>query len=174
MSKGLRTAALQPDVARARLTEAGLPTEMRTSWGAYLLERAHTGLRLTVEAPTLARLFIDAARALGDQLGQPSLSRPGEPRQLSVVAATADQLLAAWLGELLHCARETRHLFGAISIGRISAGHLRAELRDEREVRLSIDPRSIAVADTRVATVTDPLGTRFVAHMRLAVARRAF
>lgn len=167
MSKGLRTAALQPDAARARLAEAGLPTEMRTSWGAYLLERAHTGLRLTVEAPTLARLFIDAARATSDQLGQPTLSRPGEPHQLSVVAATADQLLAAWLGELLYCARQMRRLFGAITIRRISSGHLRAELRDEREARWSIDPMSIAVANTRVATVSDPLGRRFVAHIQL-------
>lgn len=173
MSKGLRTAALQSDVARARLAEAALPAEMRTSWGAYLLEHAHAGLRLTVEAPTLARLFIDAARATCDQLGQPALSRPGEPHQLSVVAATADRLLAAWLGELLYCARQTRHLFSAIHIRRISSGHLRAELRDEREARWSIDPMSIAVADTRVATVTDPLGKRFVAHILLAAARPA-
>ncbi len=127
-----------------------------------------------MEAPTLARLFIDAARAMTDQLGQPTLPRPGESHQLSVVAATADQLLAAWLGELLYCARETRHLFGAINIGRISSGHLRAELRDERETRWSIDPMSITVADTRVATVTDPAGgRRFVAHIRLAAAGRA-
>jgi SHS2 domain-containing protein len=172
MSKGLRPAALQPDVARARLTEPGLPTEMRTSWGVYLLERAYTGLRLTVEAPTLARLFIDAARAMGDQLGQTTLSRPAEPHQLSVVAATADQLLAAWLGELLHCARQTRHLFGAIQIRRINSSHLRAELRDERETRWSIDPISISVADTRVATVTDTQARRFVAHIRVAAARR--
>ena len=173
MSKGLRSAASQPDAARARLTEAGLPTEMRTSWGAYLLESAHTGLRLNGEAPTLARLFIDAARAMSDQMGQPTLSRTEEPHQLSVVAATADQLLAAWLGELLYCARETRHLFGAINIRRISSSHLRAELRDEREARWSVDPTSLTVAETRVATVTDPLGMRFVAHLRLAAAQRA-
>ena len=173
MSKGLRTAASHPDAARARLTEAGLATEMRTSWGAYRLEHAQTGLRLTVEAPTLARLFIDAARALSDQLGQPTMSRPGEPHQLSVVAATPDQLLAAWLGELIYRARQTRHLFGAINIRRISSGHLRAELRDERETRWSIDPMAIVVTETRVAIVTDPPEERFVAHIRLASPRRA-
>lgn len=169
MSKGLRTAALQADVARARLSQAGLPTEMRTSWGTYLVEPAPSGLRMTAEAPTLARLFIDAARALTDQLGQARLPRAGEARQVSVVAATADQLLAAWLGEILYCARETRHLFGTINIRRISSGHLRAELRDELETRWSIDPASIAVADARVAAVSDAAGQRFVAHIRLAM-----
>src|SRR5581483_5163204 len=120
MWKGLRTAAFPADAARARLTEAGLPVEMRRAWGTYLVERAPDGLRLTVEAPTLARLFIDAARAMGAELGeQPGDSDvgpaqvAGEARQLSVVAASADQLLAAWLGELLYSARQTRRLFSA-------------------------------------------------------------
>lgn len=130
-------------------------------------------MRITVEASTLARLFVDAARAMGDRLGQPMSSRAGEPRQLSVIAATDDQLLAAWLGEILYSARQNRHLFGAIQIRRIRPGHLRAELRDERDVRWSIDPASIAIADARVTAVKDPLGKRFVAHIRLATARRS-
>ena len=130
-------------------------------------------MRITVEAPTLARLFVDAARAMSDQLGQPMSPRAGEAHQLSVVAATADQLLAAWLGELLYCARQSRHLFGAIQIRRISPGHLRAELREECEARWSIDPMSIAVAGARITTVNDPLGKRLVAQIRLATARRS-
>jgi SHS2 domain-containing protein len=178
MSKGLRTAAFPADVARARLTQPGLPVEIRAVWGTYLLERAPDGLRLTVEAPTLARLFIDAALAmsdqLGEQLGDSALSPPsgrGEARQLSVVAATADQLLAAWLGELLYCARQSRHLFSTIDVRRISPGHLRAELRGERETRWRIDPVSVAVADARVATLADTLAKRFVARARLAPLR---
>ena len=97
-----------------------------------------------MEAPTLARLFIDAARAMSDQLGELAdenalaAARAGsEARQLSVVAATADQLLAAWLGELLYSARQTRHLFSTINVRRINPGHLRAELRGEREIALA-------------------------------------
>ena len=178
MSKGLRTAAFPADVARARLTQASLPVEIRPPWGAYLVERAPEGLRLTVEAPTLARLFIDAARAMSDQLGEPRDDNDQAParvasegRQLSVVAASADQLLAAWLGELLHSARETRRLFGTINVRRINPGHLRAELRGERDTRWRIDPSSVTVADARVATSADPLAKRFVARVRLAPLR---
>ena len=174
MSKGLRTAAFPADAARARLTQARLPVEIRPAWGAYLVEQAPDGLRLTVEAPTLARLFIDAARALGDQLGEidpAPANAGGEARQLSVVAASADQLLAAWLGELLYSARQTRRLCTAINIRRINLGHLRAELRGERETRWRIDPTSVTVADARVATLADPLARRFVARVRLAPSR---
>jgi SHS2 domain-containing protein len=178
MSKGLRTAAFPADVARARPTQPGLPVEIRPPWGAYLVERAPEGLRLTVEATTLARLFIDAARAMSDQLGElvdendlGAVRAGSEARQLSVVAATADQLLAAWLGELLYSARQARHLFSTINVRRINPGHLRAELRGERAIRWHIDPLSVTIADARVATLADPLAKRFVAHVRLAPLR---
>jgi SHS2 domain-containing protein len=178
MSKGLRTAAFPADAARARPTHPGLPVEIRRPWGVYLLERAPDGLHLTVEATTLARLFIDAARAMSDQLGELgdendlAAARTGsEARQLSVVAASADQLLAAWLGELLYSARQARHLFSTMIVRRINPGHLRAELRGERAIRWRIDPSSVTVADARVATLPDPLVKRFVAHVRLAPVR---
>ncbi len=174
MSKGLRTAAFPVDVARARLAQPGLPAEIRPVWGAYLLERAPDGMRLTVESPTLARLFIDAALAMSDQLGEielAPLSAAGEGRQVSVVAESADQLLRAWLGELIYCARQTRHLFSTIDVRRINPGHLRAELRGERETRWRIDPLSVTVADARVATLADPVAKRYVARVRLAPPR---
>jgi len=169
MSKGLRQAAFPWDAARARPVEAELPLEIRSAWGAYLLEDAPEGLRVTVEAPTLARLFVDAARAMGEQLGEPSLGRaraPGEARQLSVIAANADQLMAAWLGELLHCARQSRRWFSAIAVSRISPAHLRAELGADQEMRWLVDPTSIAIVESRVATLAHPIARRFVARIR--------
>ncbi len=113
MSKGLRTAAFPADVARARPTQPGLPVEIRPPWGAYLVERAPDGLRLTVEAARrLTRLFIDAARdGRRDELGELVATRTGIPRRRYAPGSEArqsrarrrgqrqDQLLAAWLGE---------------------------------------------------------------------------
>jgi hypothetical protein len=171
MSKALRMAAFPRDVARPRPIE--LPLEVRPAWGVYMVERAPDGLRLTVEAATLAGLFVDAARAMGEQLGEPALApqatRAPEAHQLSVVAATVDQLMTAWLGELLHCARQGQRWFGDISVGRISPGHLRAELCADQDMRWRFDLAAIAIVDTRVATtVTESGARRLVARFRLA------
>ncbi len=141
MSKGLRTAAFQTDVVRARLTtEAGLPIEMRPAWGAYLVERAPDGLRpdrgsADPGAPVHRRRPRDGRAAGRAASCAPPGRAGGEAHELSVVAATAEQLLAAWLGELLYGARQTRRLFSTINVRRISPRHLRAELRAERETR---------------------------------------
>jgi hypothetical protein len=111
---------------------------------------------------------------MGEQLGEPVFGparAASDAHQLSVVAANADQLMAAWLGELLHCARQGRRWFSTVAVSRISPGHLRAEICLDQETRWLIDPASIAIVETRVATLAEPTAPRFVARLRLA---RAF
>ena len=164
MSKGLRTAAFPRDSARARPIEAELPLEIRPALGR-VSRRAHA------RRPAHHRRGADAGTACSsmprahwaNNWASPGCLRVPprghvEAHQVSVVAATVDQLMAAWLGELLHCARHGRRWFGDISVSRISLSHLRAEMVADQEIRWRIDPTSIAIVDTRVAMVNDPLG----------------
>jgi SHS2 domain-containing protein len=64
-----------------------------------LAHKADTGFQVT--APSMERLYIDAALALTDQMVKLSQVGEGERRVLSVQAEKADQLMVKWLNEIL-------------------------------------------------------------------------
>jgi SHS2 domain-containing protein len=172
MAKVLTPATAVPRAAREHhdydqaRTPAGLPTELRRSWGSYVVEHRRDESRLTVEAATLAALFNGAARAMSEQLGAGFFSPgPDEAHQVSIDAPNPDDLLSAWLGEILFHSRQAGRLFSAATLQRITPRHLRAELRADQGTRWFVDPHTTRIVEARLDTSGN--GRRLVARVAL-------
>ncbi len=172
MAKVLTPATAAPRPAREHhdydedRARPGLSTEIRRSWGSYVVEHRRDETRLIVEAATLAALFNGAARAMGEQLGASVFSPgPDEAHQVSIDAANTDDLLSAWLGEILFHSRQAGRLFGAASLQRITPRHLRAELRADQGTRWFVDPHTTRIAEARLDTNGN--GRRLIARVAL-------
>ncbi len=104
--------------------------------------------RVEVSARDRKTLFADAARALFATIGELDRVRPREPVEIRLEAETPEELLVAWLSELL-CRHETEGwLFSRFDIEELTERALRATAWGER-----LDP-SRHVIDREVKAVT--------------------
>jgi SHS2 domain-containing protein len=95
----------------------------------------HTGeLRVSVRARSLAELFEEAARALGEVMeesdgGGPEPLDSAEPERVSLSARDREALLVDWLNELIYLSETGRKIYGDAQIERIDDRALSAEIR---------------------------------------------
>lgn len=95
---------------------------------------------LAVEAPTLAELFVEAARGMYALAGyaQPKGVEPNtlKPQTLTLTALDAEALLVAWLQELLYFTETQGVVFGAYTFTAFSPTALTAEVQGYKVPRL--------------------------------------
>jgi SHS2 domain-containing protein len=91
----------------------------------------HTGeMRIRLEAPTLAELFAEAARALMEVMGGATpAAATGPPERATIRSLDRDALLVDWLNELVYRVETEKMLYGEFVIEAISDRELIASLR---------------------------------------------
>jgi SHS2 domain-containing protein len=85
----------------------------------------------SVEAPSLQRLYIDAASALTDLMVKLDLIAEIEKRTLTVEAATQDQLMVKWLNEILFLFEKEKFLSKRIVFNHFDGKKISASLFGE-------------------------------------------
>lgn len=94
-------------------------------------EEEHTGeLQIRVEAPTLVGLFIEAGRALMEQMGGGTpAAATGEPETITLHARDREALLVDWLNELIFRVETGRRLYGDLRVDLLTDEELVATVR---------------------------------------------
>jgi rhodanese-related sulfurtransferase/SHS2 domain-containing protein len=133
--------------------EAGYPTELAPPLASpakkdqrvasHVVERTPEGVRLTVDAPSLAALFAEAALALADALGEPQRELEPTDHLVTVRARDTETLLTVWLVDLLTRTVEERRLVVAIRIESLSDHELHARLRGAEVAAWWMEPRPL-------------------------------
>ena len=104
---------------------------MRNEQGYEFFEHtADVGMRAS--GGSLAELFAHAARGLVALVAEDSALRPVEARAVRLRAASVEELLHAWLTELLVWFDTDRFLPAEYALGSVSATALEGEVRGER------------------------------------------
>jgi SHS2 domain-containing protein len=91
---------------------------------------------LRVWAPTLAELFIDAARGMYALAGAKPGSNLPERRHVELSADDHESLLVAWLQELLYYTESEGLVFGEFQVELLDPPQLKAEVASEKSERL--------------------------------------
>jgi len=91
----------------------------------------HTGeVRVRIEAPTLAGLFEEAARALAELMlesGKPAADEP--PVNVKLEALDAEALLVDWLNELVFLSETRGRVYSDVTVHQVSRTALEASAR---------------------------------------------
>lgn len=106
----------------------------------------HTGeLELRLEAPDLASLLEEAARALAEIMAEDAGGAPTKaPERVELTATDRDALLVDWLNELVYRAEIHKCVYGDVHVERANDRHLEATLRG----RAPTSPRTAVKAAT--------------------------
>jgi SHS2 domain-containing protein len=91
----------------------------------------HTGeLELRVEAPDLASLLEEAARALAEIMAEDAGGPPtAPPEHVALAAADRESLLVDWLNELVYRADVDKRVYREVHVQRADDRHVAATLR---------------------------------------------
>jgi SHS2 domain-containing protein len=91
----------------------------------------HTGeLELSIEAPDLASLLEEAARALADVMAEDAAGTPtSEPEHVELTAPDRESLLVEWLNELVFRSEVKKCVYGDACVHRAGERGLSATLR---------------------------------------------
>ncbi len=106
----------------------------------------HTGeLELRLEAPTLAALLEEGARALADVMAEDAAGPPSAPPvRVEVSASDRASLLVAWLNELVYRGEVSKCVYHDARVERADDRHVEATLRG----RAPSSPRTAVKAAT--------------------------
>jgi SHS2 domain-containing protein len=127
----------------------------------------HTGeVRIRVEGASLAELFVEAARALGELMGATAPpEREVAPERLEVRARDRDALLVAWLDELIYRTERCGRIFSDLRIERAEETRMVAQAWGGR----ILEPRTAVKAATLHALKIRQQGGGFAAEVVLDV-----
>jgi SHS2 domain-containing protein len=92
----------------------------------------HTAeLRVRLDAPTLAGLFEEAGRALGEVMGAAAgeAKAEGEPEAVELEAPDREALLVEWMNELIYLAETRGKVYTEHHVERAGEGSLSAKIR---------------------------------------------
>ncbi|MDB4954905.1 MAG: hypothetical protein JWO36_2474 [Myxococcales bacterium] len=90
----------------------------------------HTGeLQVRIDAPSVAELFVEAARTLADVMGAPSGPPLGPWQVVALVSRDREALLVAWLNELIARTEIDHLLYADVVVDETSDRHLAARIR---------------------------------------------
>jgi SHS2 domain-containing protein len=95
-----------------------------------LEHKADSGFQVT--APSLARLYIDAALALTDMMVKLDLIKEVEKRTLSVTGENRDQLMVKWLNEILFLFEKEKILCRRIVFDTFDGKKIAASIHGEK------------------------------------------
>jgi SHS2 domain-containing protein len=124
----------------------------------------HTGeLELRVDAPDLASLFEEAARALADVMAEDAGGPPtAAPERITLAATDREELLLDWLNELVYRADVGKRVYADVRVERVEGGRLEAVVKGREPAA----PRTAVKAATwhrlRIADVPGGLEATFV------------
>lgn len=91
----------------------------------------HTGdLGILVRSPTLESLFVEAARAMFEQIADLGAVAPREEEEIVVDAESSETLLRDWLAELLYKFSGEGRIYADFTVA-FEPGRLRARARGE-------------------------------------------
>jgi SHS2 domain-containing protein len=130
----------------------------------------HTGeVAVTIEAPTLPELFVQAGRALAELLLGEVLPAPdaGPRVTVEVVAPDRAALLVEWLNELLFQADVHQAVFTGFVVQELADGRVTAELAGVAGPALRGEVKAATLHDARVEPAQGGDGWR--AHVVLDV-----
>ena len=92
--------------------------------------RDHTGeVRLSVEAPTLAGLFEEAARGFSELVAEATSETDVEERRVSLRARDREALLVAWLNELVFLTETRGRVYTDVRVSHVTDTALEASVR---------------------------------------------
>lgn len=116
---------------------------------------SHTGdLRIRIEAPNLAELFAESARALAEIVAGGRTPPPaGEYERVELSAPDRDALLVDWLNELVFRSERARKAYSDVRVEELSDRTLTALVRGApvpgmRSVVKAATFHGLAIADT--------------------------
>lgn len=106
----------------------------------------HTGeLELRLEAPTLAALLEEGARALAEVMAEDASGPPTEPpERVEVSASDRESLLVSWLNELVYRGEVSKCVYRDVHVEHADDRHVEATLRG----RTPSSPRTAVKAAT--------------------------
>ncbi|HSQ68271.1 MAG TPA: archease [Polyangiaceae bacterium] len=106
----------------------------------------HTGeLELRLEAPTLAALLEEGARALAEVMAEDASGPPTEPpERVEVAASDRESLLVSWLNELVYRGEVSKCVYRDVHVERADDRRVEATLRG----RTPASPRTAVKAAT--------------------------
>jgi len=98
----------------------------------------HTGeVQLHLVAPTLAQLFEEAAKALGELMVERLAERTNTSVELVKLSAPdREALLVEWLNELIFRSETEHNVYGEAKVHRLSDTEMEAEIRGRTPERL--------------------------------------
>jgi SHS2 domain-containing protein len=89
-------------------------------------------IQIRLDAATLPELFAEAARAVAEVIGLPTVEPAGPWLVIDLEAADHQGLLVAWLNELITRSERDRTLFVEAAVDEVSATHLLGRIRGVR------------------------------------------
>lgn len=97
---------------------------------SHVFEQHTSDVQIRLDAPTLAELFAEAARALAELVAAPAPdATPGPWREIFLDARDRDALLVAWLNELIARTEIDHQLYADVLIDDLVATRLHARIR---------------------------------------------
>jgi SHS2 domain-containing protein len=101
-----------------------------TPEAAHAFEDHTSEVAIRLEAPSLAALFVEAARALMELMGGgPPPAATDPPVEIRLHAPDRDALLVDWLNELIFRVETTGALYGEVRVAHVDETNLLAALR---------------------------------------------
>ena len=100
----------------------------------------HTGeARVRLEAPSLAELFAEAARALAELMTGSGALVPasGDAMRIDLTAHDREALLVDWLNELIYQAERSHAILTTVARGRVAPGRRRPGAPTAPDVQIS-------------------------------------
>ncbi len=95
----------------------------------HAFEEHTSEVRVRLWAPSLAALFEEAGRALGELMGEGATGAEGDAEAVELEATDRDALLVDWLNALVYRTETRGRLYTDIRVDRIDGRHLSAHIR---------------------------------------------
>ncbi|MEZ4485708.1 MAG: archease [Syntrophotaleaceae bacterium] len=112
--------------------------------GTYRLLEHTADMGIEAQAATLDALFVGAARGLLEVLfGQPCLAGEGQRLEVKLEAGDTEELLVAWLGEILFQVEQRRFCPAVFQFDEIGRRHLRGSITGEYQRKELVPLREV-------------------------------
>lgn len=112
-----------------------------------IINKAHPGLEVT--APSMERLYVDAALSLTDMMSRLDTIEVKDKQSVDVAGENRDALMANWLNEILQLFEKKRFLAKRIVFNKFDGKKISASLHGETHVPTKHGSASLLKAVTK-------------------------